>query len=223
MAEVAPALPDFAGASAEAILAWAFREYAGGIVVATSLEDTVLVDLAHKIDPAVPIFFLLTRFHFEQTLETLAAVEARYGVQLVKLEPVENPRVWSEDGYSACCEDRKVLPMNNYLEGKRAWVTGIRRVDAPTRAGANAVEWDAVRGLVKINPLVEWSDQQLAGYIEQHQLVVNPLKEQGYGSIGCAPCTIPGSGRAGRWAGDAKVECGLHTPLPVTVVNAPGA
>ncbi len=111
--------------------------------------------------------------------------------------------------------------MARYLETKAAWVSGLRRSDSPTRAGARAVEWDARHGLVKVNPIVAWSDDDVARYAAARDLIVNPLVERGYDSIGCAPCTRPGRGREGRWAGTDKTECGLHAGpdslLPVRV------
>jgi phosphoadenosine phosphosulfate reductase len=216
-----PELPDFEGASAEEVLTWAFGEFFPDITVASSLQDTVLIDLAWRVEPRVQVFFLETGFHFEETLETADQVRSRYNIELVKVEPISAPRIWSEDGYAACCEDRKVIPMNNFLKGKRAWVTGLRRVEAPTRSGAKAVEWDEARGMVKINPIVDWSHEQVQSYIKEHDLIVNPLVAEGYESIGCAPCTVPGKGREGRWAGNGKIECGIHVSLPLTVVTTP--
>lgn len=207
----APELPDLEDATAQQVLEWAIDRYSAGLTIATSLEDTVLVDMAYRIDSGVEFFFLETAFHFEETLQVIERVRQRYdGVNLVMLEPVDDPAVWSEDGYEACCNSRKVLPMNNHLRTKQAWVTGVKRVDAPTRAHTKHVEWDVVRGLVKINPLARWTDDDVADYEKQNGLITHPLKSQGYGSIGCAPCTVPGSGREGRWAGSGKVECGLH-------------
>lgn len=216
-----PELPDFEGAPAEEILSWAFQEFFPDFVVASSMQDSVLIDLAWKIEPRVQVFFLETGFHFYETLETAEKIRKRYDLDLVMLEPVREPRIWSEEGYTACCEDRKVIPMNNYLKGKRAWATGLRRAESPTRASARAVGWDPSRGLVKINPLVEWSDEQVESYINNNDLIVNPLRAEGYSSIGCVPCTTPGDGREGRWAGTLKMECGIHQPLPLTVVKGP--
>lgn len=211
----APDLPDLEEATAEEVLAWAIREYHPELTIATSLEDTVLIELAYGVEPEVEFFFLETGFHFEETLRVAYRVRRRYpGLNLVMLEPVDSPAVWSEDGYEACCNARKVLPMNHHLRTKRAWVTGIKRVDAPTRAHTRHVEWDAARGLVKVNPLARWTDRDIADYVAEHGLTAHPLKSRGYGSIGCAPCTIPGEGRAGRWAGSGKVECGLHGSPP---------
>ncbi|HEX2178997.1 MAG TPA: phosphoadenosine phosphosulfate reductase family protein, partial [Actinomycetota bacterium] len=129
-------------------------------------------------------------------------------------DPVDDPAVWSEEGYKACCAARKVAPMNNYLKDKKAWMSGLRRAESKTRAHAKAVEWDAARGLVKINPIVEWTDDQVDRYIGDNDLIVNPLRLQGYDSIGCVPCTIPGNGREGRWSGSLRVECGIHQVHP---------
>ena len=215
-----PRLPDFDDAPAEEILSWTFGEFFPDVVVASSMQDAVLIDLAWRIEPNVTVFFLETGFHFEETLQTADRVRQRYGIDLVMLEPVDNARIWSEAGYDACCEDRKVIPMNNFLKGKRAWITGLRRADSPSRTHSKAVEWDPVRRMVKVNPIVEWTDSQMQDYIRAHGVIVNPLLHEGYASIGCAPCTVPGSGREGRWAGSLKLECGIHQPLPLKVVHS---
>jgi phosphoadenosine phosphosulfate reductase len=210
----APGLPDFEGAPAEEILRWAFEEFGLEVVLASSMQDSVLIDLAWKVEPRVEVFFLDTGFHFYETLATAKAVRQRYNLNLVMLDPVDDPAVWSEEGYKACCAARKVAPMNNYLKDKKAWMSGLRRAESETRAHAKAVEWDAGRGLVKINPIVEWTDGQVDRYIADNDLIVNPLRLQGYDSIGCVPCTIPGNGREGRWSGSLRVECGIHQVHP---------
>lgn len=207
-------LPDLEGATAQEVLAWAFDEFGRDIALASSMQDSVLIDLAWKIEPRVQVFFLDTGFHFYETLATAKAVKERYQLDLVMLEPVEDPAVWSQEGYRACCAARKVAPMNNYLKGKRAWMSGLRRAESESRASAKAVEWDVARNIVKVNPIVGWTDEQVESYIRENDLIVNPLKLQGYGSIGCVPCTIPGDGREGRWAGTLKVECGIHQVHP---------
>jgi phosphoadenosine phosphosulfate reductase len=103
-----------------------------------------------------------------------------------------------------------VAPLDRHLTGRAAWITGLRRAESPTRAGAGTVEWDAGRRMVKINPIVAWSDDDVARYIVEHDIIVNPLRDKGFDSIGCAPCTRPGSGRDGRWADSERLECGLH-------------
>ncbi len=218
---VAPVpLPDLDSASAESILAYAIGRFSPHIAVASSMQDAVVVDLAVRHDPGIEVFFLDTGFHFPETLETARRLQARYGLNLVVLRPEPDAGVYHADGVDACCAARKVAPMEHYLATKRAWVTGLRRDETPARAGARALEWDAGRGLVKVNPLVSWTDADVARYVHDHDLTVNPLRDLGYASIGCAPCTRPGAGREGRWAGTDKAECGLHQrpqPRPVTV------
>lgn len=204
------ALPGLDDASAEYILTWAIERFFPEMAVACSMQDAVLVDLAWRIEPRIEVFFLETGFHFPETLETASRMRSRYNLNLVAVKPVENPAIYSKDGYEACCAARKVAPMERYLAGKRAWVSGVRRADGATRADAHALEWDAQRGLVKVNPIVAWSDEQVERYIAEHELIVNPLKASGYESIGCWPCTRPGAGRDGRWAGLEKTECGIN-------------
>ncbi|MGH2706137.1 MAG: phosphoadenylyl-sulfate reductase [Actinomycetota bacterium] len=209
----APPLPDFDGARAEDILAWAVEEYFPDIAVACSMQDAVVVDLAVKIEPRIEVFFLETGFHFPETLETARRLRERYAPNLVELKPVENPAMYEIDGYEACCHARKVLPLERYLVTKRAWVSGVRRADSLTRKIAQEVEWDPRRRIVKINPIVGWSDDEVSAYVEDNDVVINPLRERGYESIGCWPCTQPGTSRDGRWEGK-KLECGLHTYEP---------
>jgi phosphoadenosine phosphosulfate reductase len=135
-------------------------------------------------------------------------VEDRYGlrVEVVDATP-PNGTPWSA---SNCCGTAKVDALNQALAGNEAWITGIRREQSPTRATAEPVEWDESRGVWKFNPLVEWTDRDVWGYVNQHDLPYHPLHDRGYESIGCAPCTLPGNGREGRWAGQDKTECGLH-------------
>lgn len=209
-----PDLPDLDDAPALEIMRWAAGEFFPDITVACSMQDAVVVDVAVKAEPRIEVFFLDTGFHFPETLETAEKMRERYDLNLVALKPVPNPAVYNVEGYTECCAARKVLPMEQHLKTKRAWVSGIRRSESPTRANAKAVEWDAARGLVKINPIVAWTDDDVAAYIEQHQIIVNPLRFKGYESIGCWPCTRPGRGREGRWAGDDKTECGIHTVEP---------
>lgn len=203
-------LPDLEGAPAEDIIRWGLGEFFPEIGVACSMQDAVVVDLAVKIQPAVEVFFLQTEFHFQETIETAQRMRERYNLNLIELRPVANPALYSVEGYEACCGARKVEPLNRYLAQKRAWVSGIRRADGPERAEARAVEWDARRGLVKINPIVGWSDEDVGRYITENDIIVNPLHAKGYESIGCYPCTVPGKGREGRWTGSSKTECGLH-------------
>ncbi|HEY0399748.1 MAG TPA: phosphoadenylyl-sulfate reductase [Acidimicrobiia bacterium] len=200
----------FAHAPAADILAWAVDTFGSDLSVACSMQDGVLVDLAVQADPGVEVVFLDTGFHFGETLTTARRLKARYDLNLVTLRPGAGADSYDVDGTDACCAARKVAPLERHLAGRAAWVTGLRRVESPTRAGAGTVEWDAGRQMVKINPIVAWSDDDVARYIADHDIIVNPLRDKGYDSIGCAPCTGPGSGRDGRWAGSGRLECGLH-------------
>lgn len=210
-----PDLPDLDDLPAEKILRWAVDQFSGDIAVACSMQDAVVVDLAVKVEPNIEVFFLETGFHFAETLETAQALKERYNLNLVELKPVENPAVYDREGYDACCAARKVLPLENYLKTKKAWVSGIRRDESETRASAKAVEWDAARGIVKLNPIVAWSDDDLTRYVTENDVIVNPLRFKGYDSIGCWPCTRPGAGREGRWVGSDKTECGIHSGPPL--------
>jgi phosphoadenosine phosphosulfate reductase len=199
-----------ADAPAGEVLAWAVATFGSDLTVASSMQDGVLVDLAVRADPGVEVVFLDTGFHFAETLETARRLEARYGLNLVTLRPDDDAPTYRIGGTEACCDARKVDPLEQHLAKREAWVTGLRRAEALSRAGAATLEWDAARGLVKINPIVAWTDHDVAAYVVAHDIIVNPLRDKGFDSIGCAPCTLPGAGRSGRWAGSDRLECGLH-------------
>ncbi|MBF6229148.1 phosphoadenylyl-sulfate reductase [Nocardia abscessus] len=211
------------GASATELLRWTEDTFGTNYIVASNMQDGVLVHLAAGIRAGVDVLFLDTGYHFAETIGTRDAVEAVYGVNVVNVRPehtvAEQDQLLGKDLFARepneCCRLRKVLPLQKSLAGYNAWVTGIRRVEAPTRANAPLISFDEAFGLVKINPIAPWSDDEMQDYIEKHGILVNPLVEEGYPSIGCAPCTRkpePGSDpRSGRWAGLAKTECGLHT------------
>lgn len=216
------AAPRLAEATAEEALRWAVETFGDGLIVASNMQDAVLVDLAAKAKPGVDVLFLETGYHFAETLGTRDAVAQVYGVRIVNAEPdqtvaeqdaSEGPRLYERDP-NRCCFLRKVVPLRRTLSRYEAWVTGVRRVEAPTRANTPIVTWDDRNGLVKINPLAAWSDEDMDNYITEHDVLVNPLVPAGYPSIGCQPCTskpAPGADpRSGRWAGTAKTECGLH-------------
>ncbi|GAA4859662.1 phosphoadenylyl-sulfate reductase [Saccharopolyspora rosea] len=216
------AAPRLAEATAEEALRWAVETFGDGLIVASNMQDAVLVDLAAKAKPGVDVLFLETGYHFAETLGTRDAVAQVYGVTIVNAEPdqtvaeqdaSEGPRLYERDP-NRCCFLRKVVPLRRTLSRYEAWVTGVRRVEAPTRANTPIVTWDDRNGLVKINPLAAWSDEDMDNYITEHDVLVNPLVPAGYPSIGCQPCTskpAPGADpRSGRWAGTAKTECGLH-------------
>jgi phosphoadenosine phosphosulfate reductase len=211
------------GARAEDVVRWALAEFGDEVCVASSMQDAVLVHLASRIRPGIPVVFLDTGYHFAETVGTRDAVEAAYPIRLIDVTPVQTvaeqdaehgPRLYERDP-DRCCALRKVEPLRRALEPYRAWMTGVRRQDAASRNDVPVVQWDARREMVKVNPLAAWTDDDVAGYVEQHGVLVNPLVQVGYLSIGCAPCTravAPGEDpRAGRWAGLAKTECGLHT------------
>jgi phosphoadenosine phosphosulfate reductase len=211
------------GAAAEDVVRWAVAEFGDELCVASSMQDAVLVHLASRIRPGIPVVFLDTGYHFAETVGTRDAVEAAYPIQLINVTPARTvaeqdaehgPRLYERDP-DRCCALRKVEPLRRALEPYRAWMTGIRRQDAASRNDVPVVQWDARREMIKVNPLAAWTDDDVAGYVERHGVLVNPLVQLGYLSIGCAPCTravAPGEDpRAGRWAGLAKTECGLHT------------
>lgn len=209
-------------ASAWDLLRWTDQHFAGSYVVASNMQDAVLVDMASKVRPGVDILFLDTGYHFAETIGTRDAVESVYDVNIVNVAPertvAEQDVLLGKDLFARepneCCRLRKVEPLTKALRGYSAWVTGIRRVEAPTRANAPLISWDKAFGLVKINPIAAWSDEDMQAYIDANGVLVNPLVDEGYPSIGCAPCTAkPVEGadpRSGRWAGTGKIECGLH-------------
>ncbi len=209
-------------ASAIDLLRWTDEHFSGNYVVASNMQDAVLVDMAAKVRPGVDVLFLDTGYHFAETIGTRDAVQAVYDVNVVNVTPertvAEQEALLGKDLFARepneCCRLRKVEPLTKALSGYSAWVTGIRRVEAPTRANAPLISWDKAFGLVKINPIAAWSDDDMQDYIAANGVLVNPLVDEGYPSIGCAPCTskpIEGADpRSGRWQGLNKIECGLH-------------
>ncbi|WP_410875045.1 phosphoadenylyl-sulfate reductase [Nocardia sp. A7] len=209
-------------ASPADLIAWTDKVFGNNYIVASNMQDGVLVHLAAQTRPGVDVLFLDTGYHFAETIGTRDAVEAVYGVNVVNVRPeasvAEQDQLLGKDLFARdaaeCCRLRKVVPLKKSLSGYNAWITGIRRVEAPTRANAPLISFDEAFGLVKINPIAPWSDDEMQAYIEANGILVNPLVEEGYPSIGCAPCTRkpePGTDpRSGRWAGIAKTECGLH-------------
>jgi len=195
------------------VIEWALAEFAGDLILAASFQDVVLIDLAVAVDPGIPVVFLDTGAHFPETISFVEEVRARYGLDLIVTRPGPDADAWP-CGSERCCELRKVEPLRRVLSGKRAWLTALKRCDAPTRAQAPVVGWDATFGLVKVNPMATWTDDDIDAYLADHGLPVHPLVPKGYRSIGCAPTTRPTSEgedpRSGRWAGTGKTECGLH-------------
>ena len=222
----AAAVPDLAELASEsarletlpagAAVRWAAERFGDSLVIAGSFQDAVLIDIAEKAAPGIEVVFLDTQYHFAETLWFVEEVRRRYDLNLTVVSPlsdVQPDNRWQTD-VNGCCGVRKVEPLNRALAGRAAWITGLRRVDAPTRATAPVVSWDLAHNMVKLNPLATWTDDDVAGYIADHDLPVNPLTERGYPSVGCWPCTrpvAPGEDpRAGRWSGKDKTECGLH-------------
>ena len=211
-------------APARDVIAWVERNFdMPAVAVACSMADAVLPALVADQLPGVDVLFLETGYHFPETYATRDEVAANLRVNVVDVLPEntveQQDRLLGKDLFARdpdrCCFLRKVVPLERTLAGYDAWVTGVRRVEAPTRANTPLVTWDEKHGLVKINPIAAWSDEQMQAYIDEHHVLVNPLVAEGYPSIGCRTCTVrplPGADpRSGRWAGRAKTECGLHT------------
>lgn len=212
--ELAAATADLELRPAPSAIRWAWERFGDGMVLAASFQDCVLVDLAVRVAPRIEVVFLDTQFHFPETLEYVETVRQRYDLNLRVMRPLVEPDdLWQVDP-NECCAMRKVEPLARALEGKDAWMTGLRRAEAPSRADAPIVGLDAARGVVKVNPLATWTDADVAQYALDHDLPEHPLRARGYASIGCRPCTRPvapgDDPRAGRWAGQDKTECGLH-------------
>jgi phosphoadenosine phosphosulfate reductase len=214
---------ELASAPAQDIVRWAVQTFGTRLVVTSSMQDAVLVHLVSHIAPGIDVLFLDTGYHFTETLGTRDAVAATYDVNLITVTPRHTvaeqdarhgPGLHDHDP-DLCCALRKLVPLDRVLVDYDAWGTGLRRVEAPGRAGTPVVSYDAKRGKVKIAPIAAWTDTDVDSYITEHGILVNPLRSAGYRSIGCAPCTravtTGDHGRAGRWVGLAKTECGIHT------------
>ncbi|MBL8039049.1 MAG: phosphoadenylyl-sulfate reductase [Nitrospira sp.] len=209
------------------MLAYAIEKYQPKIVLACSFgaEDVVLVDMVHRINPAVPLFYLDTDFLFPETYATRERVIEQYELrpaQVIQVKSLLTPQqqaesygeeLWTREP-DRCCHLRKVEPLTRVLRGYSAWITGIRRDQAPSRVNAGLIEWDQKFELVKINPLARWTSADVWTYIKVYEVPYNPLHDQNYPSIGCTYCTAPvapgDDPRAGRWKNFAKTECGLH-------------
>jgi phosphoadenosine phosphosulfate reductase len=200
------------------IVAWAGREFGSGLVVTASFGDAVLAHLVSQHAPEAEVVLIDTQYLFAETRWYAEKVSRRLRLNLNVVRPdgaVVPDDQWEHDT-DGCCHARKVEPLNRALAGKRAWISGLRRADSPARADAPVIAWDDDRQLFKINPLVAMSDEDVDRYNADHHLPRHPLADKGYPSIGCWPCTRPVApgedARSGRWAGDAKTECGLHLP-----------
>jgi phosphoadenosine phosphosulfate reductase len=209
------------GATALEVMGWAAERFGSGLVVTSSMADTVMVHLAEQVAPGIDVVFLDTGYHFVETIGTRDAVSAVHRVNVINvtadLTVAEQDARYGRDLFASdpdrCCAMRKVAPLSRALEPYAAWATGLRRADSAARAQTPVVSWDARRHIIKVAPIASWSDADVADYIERNALMVNPLLEDGYTSIGCEPCTarsVDGDARGGRWAGRAKTECGIH-------------
>jgi phosphoadenosine phosphosulfate reductase len=211
------------------ILTAAIERYAPKIVLACSFgaEDVALVDMVYRIDPDMTLFYLDTDFLFPETYATRDRIIEHYHLkptQVIQVKSLLTPERQAEQHGDAlwarepdrCCQLRKVEPLTRALSGFDAWITGIRRDQAPTRANAKLIEWDEKFQLVKVNPLAKWTWAEVWTYIRLHDVPYNPLHDRNYPSIGCTHCTAPVAAgddpRAGRWKNFAKTECGLHIP-----------
>jgi phosphoadenosine phosphosulfate reductase len=194
-------------------------EFPGRVSLACSFqkEESVLLDMFLALDPAARVFALDTHVLFPETYAVWRAVEQRYGIQVEVYEgpslgrqaAVHGDALW-ERKPDLCCAIRKVEPLTRALADLDCWITGLRRDQSPTRANAPKLAWDEAHELWKANPLADWDDARVRAYIAERELPYNRLHDGGYASIGCTHCTQPGEGREGRWAGSAKIECGLH-------------
>ncbi|HEY4375790.1 MAG TPA: phosphoadenylyl-sulfate reductase [Acidimicrobiales bacterium] len=204
---------EFEHLPASKVIQWAVDMFGPHMCMTASMTDAVLIDLAVKVDPAIEVVFIDTGYHFPETLATVEEVRRHYGLNLRMMTVArQNEALWEADPEN-CCSAVKVGQLDRALAGKQAWMSGLRREEAATRGQAPIIVRD-LRGLVKINPIATWTQQDVDGYIEQHDIIVNPLTKQGYPSIGCMPCTTPVADgedpRAGRWRDQSKTECGLH-------------
>jgi phosphoadenosine phosphosulfate reductase len=213
LGELAETNERFEHASPSEILEWTFANYGDHLLFACSFEDLALLHMIWQRQPATPILFLDTKGHFPETLSFAGQIRDLWGLQIVTTKPGPEADAFP-CGTDRCCELRKVVPLRKALQGHSAWMSSVKRVDGPTRSDMPIVMWDEKFGLVKVNPLATWTDEDIAYYLKSQGLPEHPLWAQGYASIGCAAMTVkplvPGDRRSGRWVGLDKAECGLH-------------
>ena len=210
------------GAPTLEVIRWAAATFGDRICLTSSMSDAALIHLVSKVKPGIDVLFVDTGYHFAETIGTRDAVEAVYPVNVINVTPSRTvqeqesalgPRLFGRNP-DLCCHLRKVEPLGRALEGYMAWFSGIRRDETASRRDRRVVEWDRKRGMVKVNPILDWTQEEMDNYIEDNGVLVNPLHYDGYPSIGCAPCTAPvepgKDPRSGRWAGMGKTECGIH-------------
>jgi phosphoadenosine phosphosulfate reductase len=208
---VSPAAPDLESLGAQEVLEHMVREFHPRLYVACSFqkEASVILDMLVRIEPEARFFVLDTGVLFPETYETWRRIEERYGITVDVYRGEWIDGLWARDP-DACCGMRKVKPLEEALSGVDAWITGLRRDQAPSRAGTPKLDWDATHGVWKGCPLADWTDEDVWRYIAANDVPYHPLHDRGYESIGCTHCTVAGAGRDGRWAGTDKIECGLH-------------
>jgi phosphoadenosine phosphosulfate reductase len=220
--------------SPEDVLRWGFRTFGDEVEMATGfgVEGMVLLDIALQLNPRLKVFTGDTEFLFAETYNLIDRVEKRYGIKVERLYSAltpsqqaqsHGPALWEHDP-DQCCRLRKIEPLTAKLAELKAWITAIRRDQSAHRARAGKVEWDSRFRLVKLNPIVDWTEQKVWSYAQSNKVPYNPLHDQHYLSIGCTHCTRsvkPGEdARAGRWAGFEKTECGLHATIrSATVIS----
>jgi phosphoadenosine phosphosulfate reductase len=212
-------------AGAEQVLEHVLERFHPRVALACSFqkEESVLVDMLMRLEPGARVFTIDTGVLFDETRETWRRFEERWGVRVEVFDALSpDGRPWTAE---RCCSEVKVAALDQALAGLDAWITGLRREQAPTRAAAPKLVYDDARRVWKASPLADWSERDVWAYIAEHELPYHPLHDRGYASIGCAPCTAPGAGREGRWAGSDKLECGLHVdgPAPVGAQGPLGA
>jgi phosphoadenosine phosphosulfate reductase len=197
------------GATAEEVLEHMLDRHHPQLALACSFqkEEAVLIDMLMRLEPTARVFTIDTGVLFPETYEAWRELESHYGVAVEIFDAQRDVGEWNA---LQCCSAAKVDALDRALDGLCGWITGLRRDQAPTRAGAPKVTYDEKRGLWKANPLADWDDKAVWNYIHRHGVPYNRLHDRGYESIGCVPCTLPGSGREGRWAGSDKIECGIH-------------
>lgn len=216
--EVAELNRELSDKSPQHIVDWAHSYFDHHMVVTSSFGDATLAHLVWSVSPLIEVVLLDTQFLFPETISFARELQQRMGGNLRTVQPegiTADVKLWKLDT-DACCAVRKVAPLERLLEGRHAWMTGLRRDDSASRADTQVISLDPFRDVVKINPIAAWSDTDVAAYKTHHGLPDNPLTAQGYASIGCWPCTRPvepgADPRSGRWAGQEKTECGLHEP-----------
>jgi phosphoadenosine phosphosulfate reductase len=205
-------IPDLEAATAQEVLAYGVEHFHPRLTLACSFqkEESVLFHMLSELTAErepVHAFTIDTGVLFPETLQTWKRFEERFPLPIRVLDALSPDEPWTAEH---CCGAAKVAALASALSDVDAWITGIRREQAPTRAAAPKLERDEGRGIWKLNPLADWSEKDVWRYIFEHDLPYHPLHDEGYASIGCAPCTAPGSGRDGRWAGQDKTECGIH-------------